>query len=173
MLGALQLIEDKNGTLYLALVLDIKEHFFQLAWSALLQQGLQSSIEQRNARDGSDRMHITVCNAQEYAGIKKHNAVGFLLIDGLLGKHFTIEFHGIGKAVSSKNEEHEAWFGVASVPKMSQLRTELGMKPKDFHATLAFSPKDVFDAPKGMNSIVFTLDFIEKHSLPSSNCPSY
>ena len=46
------------------------------------------------------------------------------------------------------------YFLVAQWDAAQELRTSLGLPPKDFHVTIAFNDEDIHGVPKGASSVV-------------------
>lgn len=157
--GHFQCIQDARGENYWAVVLEPDQAILQAGWSCLGSHGLGEAIESRHARDGADKAHVTVYSVAEWGALLKYKPEKQPHVEAFAGKSVTLEMHGIGKA-TSKNEEHTAWFGVLTCSSLAELRESLGHKPKDFHVTLAFLPKDVFDSKKDTSTIQFGLDDI-------------
>ena len=151
--GSLQRIPDSNSSEYLAVVLTPHQAAMHAAWSHLVGMGLEDAVAARHLRDGPDNAHVTVASVMEWGGLnKKFPEVASQML-GHVGTSVVLELHGIGQATSPKSGS-TAWFGVVSCPYLTQLRERMGLRPKDLHVTLAFSPKDVFDASKGLESLV-------------------
>lgn len=151
--GTLQRIPDSNSSEYLAVVLAPRQAAMHAAWSHLVGMGLEDAIAARHLRDGPDNAHVTVASVMEWGGLNKKFPEVAAKAQGHVGMDVVLELHGIGQATSPKNGS-TAWFGVISCPGLAQLRESMGLRPKDLHVTLAFSPKDVFDVSKGLDSLV-------------------
>lgn len=151
--GTLQRIPDSNASEYLAVVLAPDQVAMHAAWGHLTGMGLQDAIAARHLRDGPDNAHATVASVMEWGGLNKKFPEMAAKAQEHVGMEVVLELHGIGQATSPKSGG-KAWFGIVSCPELAQLRERMGLRPKDLHVTLAFSPKDVFDASKGLDSLV-------------------
>lgn len=151
--GTLHRIEDSKGAPYLAVVIEGERAMLDASWAHLANLGLESAIAARHTRDGADNAHVTIMNVAEWGGIIKYKPEVAQAAESSIGSVVQMELHGIGKATGLKHP-NTAWYGVLSCEDMAKLREGLGMRPKDFHVTLAFEPKDVFDAPKNEATLV-------------------
>lgn len=151
--GTLRRIEDSKGASYLAVVIEGDRTLLDRGWAHLSALGLDSAVAARHARDGQDNAHVTIMNVAEWGGLAKYKPEVALAAAQFIGTSVEMELHGIGKATAQKNP-NIAWYGILSCESMARLRSDLGMKPKDFHVTLAFEPKDVFDSAKDLATLV-------------------
>lgn len=151
--GTFRSIDDSKGAPYLAVVIESDRTFLERGWAHLAALGLDDAVAARHARDGSNNAHVTVASVAEWGALVKYKPDVALAAQRFVGAAVEMEFHGIGKAVSQKNS-NIAWYGILSCDAMAQLRAGLGMQPKDFHVTLAFEPKDVFDSAKDLSTLV-------------------
>lgn len=154
--GHVRCVQDTVGENYWAVILDPDQAALDASWACLEQHGLGEAVARRHARDGAKTAHVTLYNVAEWGGLLKYAPEKREHVEALEGRRVTLELHGVGKAVS-KNEQHTAWFGVLTCSELAELREQLGHKPRDFHVTLAFSAKDVFDAKKDMSSLSISL----------------
>jgi hypothetical protein len=163
--GTFLRIEDSQGVPYMAVVIEGDRTLLDSGWAYLRSLGLDSAIAGRHARDGVENAHITIANAAECSALFKYKPELVRVVDRALGASVDMEFHGIGRAISKK-QTNTAWYGILSCEPMARLRAELGMSPKDFHVTLAFEPKDVFDSAKDMTTLVLPLTQLREFHLP-------
>ena len=150
--GTLRRIQDSNGADYLAVVLNDCA-VLQAGRSHLVGMGLGKAIEARDTRDGVDNAHVTVMTTAEWGRIRKNKPELLASIESQLERPVSMEFHGIGNAMGT-NMDRQAWYGILSCDAMTTLRHELEMQAKELHVTMAFSPKDVFDASKGLATMI-------------------
>lgn len=155
--GILQRIPDSKGSEYLAVVLHPNQPAMHAAWGQLIGMGLQEAVSARHLRDGAGNAHVTVASVMEWGGLNKNFPEVAAQLQAHAGTAVALQLHGIGKATSPKTGS-TAWFGVVSCPYLEGLRQGMGFRPKDLHVTLAFSPKDVFDASKGLDALVVPAD---------------
>lgn len=151
--GILQRIPDSKGSEYLAVVLHPNQSAMHAAWGQLIGMGLQEAVSARHLRDGTENAHVTVASVMEWGGLNKNFPEVASRMQTHTGTAVALHLHGIGQATSPKTGS-TAWFGVVSCPYLDGLRQDMGLRPKDLHVTLAFSPKDVFDASKGVDALV-------------------
>ena len=150
--GTLRRIQDSNGADYLAVVLNDCA-LLQAGRSHLVGMGLEKAIEARDTRDGVDNAHVTIMTVAEWGGVRKHKPELLAMIEPQLKTPVSMEFHGLGNAMAT-NMVNQAWYGILSCDAMTALRHGLGIKAKELHVTMAFSPKDVFDASKGLATMI-------------------
>lgn len=99
----------------------------------------------KTTRDRTSDLHVTVLTPGESRKIDR-DAVAEAFPDSV-----TFEAIGIGTLVDGHND---AWFIVLDSPEVQDAREQLGLKPKDLHATLGFRVKDIFTAPKTEDTLV-------------------
>lgn len=157
--GTLQKIEDSKGAPYLAVVIDSDRAILDAGWRHLHALGLQNAVAARHARDGMHIAHVTIAGVAEWGGLVKYKPEVVSSIQLNIGSSVKMQFHGIGCAKSQKHP-NTSWYGVLSCDIMNTLRTKMGLRTKDFHVTFAFEPKDVFDAAKGIDTIIIPLDHL-------------
>ena len=150
--GTLRRIQDSKGADYLAVVLSDCA-LLRVGWAHLANIGLEKAILARHTRDGVDNVHVTIMNVAEWGGIKKYKPELLTRVECLLETQVSMAFHGIGHTMGT-NMINLAWYGILSCESMVRLRENIGIRAKDFHVTMAFSPKDVFDSPKGLATMV-------------------
>lgn len=107
----------------------------------------ENLVGNRINRDKGDFHHVTVLSPKETRDLKKK---GVKIPEGSV---MNFNLKGLGK-VESGEDGREAWFGVVSSEEADSYRENLGLEKKDFHITLGFDKKDVFDKPKDDSSIV-------------------
>lgn len=100
----------------------------------------------RAGRVSGSSYHMTVLTPRELRSIKK---------TGTFTKPpeaaTDIELVGVG---TISNETNTAWYVVCRSPKADEWRSSQGLGPKDFHITLGFEPKDVYDKFKGEETLI-------------------
>ena len=109
---------------------------------------LISNQARRDRREGSEHTHhITILSVMEYNKLMKSNPNDFQeRINTIQSLNIEdIEFKGVGKAERGGNT---AYFVVVESPTLEEIRTSLGLEPRDFHITLGFDKKDVFGVRK-------------------------
>lgn len=101
-------------------------------------------VKNQKNRD-NDKYHITVINVWDFNALT--TTVGMQQkIDTLMQFDISdIQFMGIGEA---KSYISEAYFIVCKSKILNDILKNLGLPEKDFHITIGFNPKDVFDKPK-------------------------
>lgn len=162
--GTLRRIEDSKGAPYLAVVIEGDRTLLDRGWAHLTALGLDRAVAARHARDGADNAHVTIANVAELGGLMKYKPDVALVAEQFVGVPVEMELHGIGKATAQKHP-NTAWYGILSCDAMAKLRADLGMRPKDFHVTLAFEPKDVFDSAKDLATLVVPLTQLAQFSV--------
>lgn len=166
--GTLRCIQDSKGADYLAVVLHGNCTQLHAGWAHLQKLGLGDAIAARHARDGIENAHVTIMNVAEWGGVAKYQPDVFVRAQSAVGRAVAMRMHGLGKA-TSKNTLNTAWYGIVSCDAMADFRSKLGMRLKDFHVTQAFTPKDVFDANKGMGTLFVTLDQMLNPTSPAGH----
>ena len=115
------------------------------AWRAEIGQDRAAVMEELKAqRDRGYVYHLTVVTPPEMKQVGE-------LTDFPPAVELT--YAGVGCA---RDEGQEAWYVVCHAPELQQWREANGLKPKDFHITLGFEPKDVHTRPKGDDTIVLS-----------------
>ena len=104
--------------------------------------------QKRDLKDNSEYTHhSTVISVMEYnkiyekLGSKFQEKINFLLSLDITD----LDMLGVGKAKKAENETYYVVLGSAT---LNEIRTSLGLEPKDFHVTLGFDKKDVFGVRK-------------------------
>jgi len=100
-------------------------------------------FRQNQAARDHNLFHLTLVNPYEYRTIAKHE------ID--LNKPLKVMLQGLGRA---SKDGKTTYFVVASSPDGQFLRQQLLLKEKDFHVTLGFSPTDIYDVRKGVDTLI-------------------
>lgn len=95
--------------------------------------------ERKATRDGSSNLHVTVVSPPEMRKLDR------AVVEQSLRGPMQFEAIGVGCV---RDEGNEAWFIVLESPEGQEVRRELGLPAKDFHATLGFKVKDIFHTPK-------------------------
>eukprot|EP01027_Heterolobosea_sp_BB2_P027246 GEZU01042540.1.p1 GENE.GEZU01042540.1~~GEZU01042540.1.p1 ORF type:complete len:324 (-),score=113.41 GEZU01042540.1:251-1222(-) len=126
----------------------------------------ESYIKSKEKRDGRDIHHITLMIKSEikhslesmkhvpyYADYSKDKKGGIQILLNIIADRVVDDWvdHGLGCVRQGNNE---AYFKVISWPSASQLRADLGLKPKDFHITIGFKSADIHDVCKGLSTLV-------------------
>lgn len=106
-------------------------------------------INNQQKRDKRDDIayHCTILSVMEFN--KLYNKLGNKLqdrLDIIFSLDITdLKFEGIGTA---KRNENETYFVVIDSPTLDEIRSSLGLEPRDFHITIGFDKKDVFGVRK-------------------------
>lgn len=133
----------------------------------LLSLGFEDYISNKLARDNGN-YHITIINPKDIKSLYKNNPSWKEKLNDFVDQEISISFLGIGKAEKQKSDNPElfdrAYFAVVENPLLLQIREHIGLEnTQDFHVTLGFKDKDVFNVSKGVDSIICTPS--ELHSL--------
>jgi len=96
-------------------------------------------------RDHS-QFHITLVNPYEYKALTKQQ-------QKIIAQANYFDFALLGLGHVNKGAAN-TYFVVAQSEKAQGLRTQLGLKPKDFHATLGFIPQDIYGVAKDTTTLV-------------------
>jgi hypothetical protein len=92
----------------------------------------------RKVRDG-EHYHMTFMNVCEYRRAELP----------IIKEPLSIELLGLGKATADTNVgESTAYFVVCKCQRGQELRKQYNLSEKDFHITVGFNPKDVFNVSK-------------------------
>ncbi|NMP31365.1 hypothetical protein HII17_07310 [Thalassotalea sp. M1531] len=105
-------------------------------------------FRQKQVERDHGKFHITLVNPFELKEVKPS------LIQKLLNDKTPLSFQlkGLGRV---KNENGKAYFIVAESRQAQSIRAKLGLKPKDFHITLGFSPKDIHGVRKDKTTLIY------------------
>lgn len=101
--------------------------------------------EAQKLRDHS-QFHITLVNPYEYKALTLKQQK---LIDATTSYKFKL----LGLGHVNKGPAN-TYFVVAQSEQAQELRKQLGLKPKDFHATLGFNPQDIYGVAKDTTTLV-------------------
>lgn len=109
-----------------------------------------SALEsKKTARDRTSDLHVTILTPAETRKVVK--AIGTDAIRDIFAGSFEFRAIGIG---SIQDGDNVTWFVVLESPEIQDARAELGLRPKDLHATLGFITKDIFTTPKTEKTLV-------------------
>ncbi|MBO9491341.1 hypothetical protein J7384_13305 [Endozoicomonas sp. G2_1] len=136
-------LTDKTGLVYLGLSIsraDLAPFLHQLR--AQLSDRFDRFRNNQIKRDGNN-FHLTLVNPFEYQTIDKQKLN--------LNQKIKVSLHGLGNA---SNDKSTAYYVVASTAQGQFIRQQLLLKSKDFHVTLGFEPSDVYDKPKGLETLI-------------------
>lgn len=103
--------------------------------------------QQRRDKKEHYSHHATIINVMEFNKLVENMGSSFQeRIDTIFSLDITdLLFKGIGKAEKNNNE---AYFVVLDSATLDEIRSSLGLEPKDFHITIGFDKKDVFGVRK-------------------------
>ncbi len=141
-------LKSKSGTPYLGCVIDMAtlSPFVEKMRNVLGEQS-EEFEQNRFERDG-DEFHITFAGPREYgAAVETTNGE----IDEVIGRVLSFELLGLGHAAEGDNQ---AYYVVAKSSGGSELRKQLGMSSRDFHATLGFNKSDVHGVSKAEETLI-------------------
>ena len=82
------------------------------------------------------------------------------MIKPFIGYPLTVNLFGLGRI---QEEDNETYFIVSTSPDAAKVRNQLGLNIQDFHVTVGFKKRDIFDQPKDFSTLLFPFDVIEKH----------
>lgn len=113
----------------------------------ILQENVsrRAFVEMRENQSRRDRgsFHMTLIAPRE--GYETFDQSDFL------NMQFNLSLIGVGHA---KNETDEAFYVVVNCKEGDELRTNLSLKPRDFHITLGFRERDVHNVSKDETTLV-------------------
>mgnify|MGYP000476910111 CR=1 FL=1 len=138
------LMEDSTGLVYIGC--EIRGEDLQAALEQLKAHLGEAQFQRFRAgqsqRDG-DAFHVTLINPFELKDLGAKSPY--------IGLPFTFELQGLGSAA---NQSARTFYVVAKSAKAAAFRAKRGLKKVDFHATLGFSPEDVFGVSKGADTLL-------------------
>ena len=110
--------------------------------SLLVGRKRVSELQERKAqRDGPCEHHLTLVSPPEFHGC---NSTG-------LTASLEVTLVGIGRQA---NDVTETYYVVVESTQAQDFRRRLGLPPRDLHITLGYDPSDIYDMPKGLNTLV-------------------
>lgn len=117
---------------------------------------LVSNQQSRDLKEGeSHSNHLTVINVMEINKLIK--SIGQKEFDKKLSAMNKpirdLNMVGVGTAIDDKNG-NQTFFIVCESETLNELRKSFGLKPFNFHITLGFDKKDVFNKSKGRDSLI-------------------
>ena len=127
-------------------------------WIDALNQINEVLFNNKNTRD-KGKWHFTIISPKEAQEIR--SKIGDSKFNEIL-KEYDVEITprilGLGKQVKSGSEAYYFVIDPGSMPDelRKRLSSEAGieLKKQDYHITLGFNPKDVFDVPKDASTII-------------------
>lgn len=140
-------IKDVNNKNYMVIKYDFYEieKYINLYISNNSIFEISEHLSNQFIRDGS-MYHITILSVSELSKIGKNDT--FIIND--------IKMLGIGKCIDIKNG-NEAIYIVVESEQLNRIRSEYGLKPKEFHITIGFNKKDVFNSSKNKETIIYEI----------------
>lgn len=156
--GTLTWLTSSTGQKYFGV--EISPDYFDECNTYLTSLGLQEHITNKIFRD-NDKYHITIVGPKDVKYLYKNNQGWTKELNEFVGQQIMIPFYGIGKAEKPRKDTpaiiDTAYFGVVSHPIFSQIREKLALpNSQDFHVTLGFKDKDVFEVSKGVETVFCT-----------------
>lgn len=139
---------QKGGSYYGsadARITDVSEKLREV-WRDNVPNALEFESK-KMARDGTEALHITVTSPNETRQLRKSG----IDVTPITRGRFIVTPVGVGRVTDGDNE---TWFIVFESPALQSARAEVGLPPKDLHATLGFAVKDIFTTPKTSETIV-------------------
>lgn len=124
---------------------DVQPYLYTLR-EQLGEEAFNMFSNAQKSRDG-DKYHLTILTPQEYRLVDQN------VIDHYIGLNVELNLLGLGCA---KNGKNEAFYIVVSCIAASNLRKDLNLESRDFHITLGFYPKDVYDQSKDQSTLIET-----------------
>ena len=107
--------------------------------------------------------HLTLVNPYEFQTLTKPVHYGDTFSVTLLGlgkavkEHKDIKKEKVEAEKTQVNEIVSTYFVVAQSSEAQYFRQKLLLKPKDFHVTLGFNPKDVYGVRKNTETLIYKL----------------
>ena len=120
-----------------------------------------SAFRENQAIRDNYTFHMTLVNPYEFQTLTK--AINY-------GDVFSVTLFGLGKVVKTVeeinkkitdneqtkvNKMQSTYFVVAESNEAQYFRQQLLLKPKDFHVTLGFSPKDIYGVRKNKDTLLY------------------
>jgi len=154
-------LQDSQGLKYLGLNIPKAELVGYLAKMKRIIPAEYAQYRDNQSLRDHGGFHLTLVNPYEYQLLNKTELA--------LGKNFSITLIGLGR-VSSENtnkikvpphfestankKNNTAYYIIANSSDGQFYRQNLLLKPKDFHVTLGFDSKDVYDKSKGVDTLI-------------------
>lgn len=153
--GSIKIIQDSVGQDYVAA--EIEEKDINI-YNQFLNNFIPNNYFNNKKNRDNGKYHITIINSMSYGKLKKNNhEILNEFLEKVLNKNFDFYTYGIGKAEKNNNE---AYFVICENAEVMSLRDKLNISPQDFHITLAFNEKDVFQVPKNKTSVIYNNNII-------------
>ena len=129
---------------------------------------IEKHFNNQQLRD-SNTHHVTILNAMEFGKIKKYKTSEE--INNIIEKHQNVELvlTNVG-SISDNKLDNKTYYVIIRSGFLDSLREEFNLSSKDYHCTLAFDKKDVFNQKKELKtSIISFNDVWQKFILESKN----
>lgn len=131
-----------RGTYFGAEVEETALRDHRLAWVATVGEEAASAMNaERGKRTSGPGYHVTALTPKE---VRKVVATRGSIPP--FDRPVEVTLTGVGRVA---NHETEAWFITCEAPQVDEWRAKMGLPPKDFHITLGFTVKDIYDQFKG------------------------
>jgi hypothetical protein len=142
-------VKDVLGNNYLGIKFNetfVEPYIKEMYYDIEDNESFETFVANQKKRDG-DSYHSTIINVMEMNKLFKEKGSEFVKrIDIIQSLDIEdIEFKGVGKVSKAGNT---AYFIVLESATLDEVRSSLGLEPKDFHITIGFDRKDVFGVRK-------------------------
>lgn len=166
--GELKIIQDRIGQDYLAVVIrpDITSYYINF-----LSTKIEDNFIHNQQKRDKNTYHITVLNSMEFNYLKEKDSEQFnLKLNEYINQFYDFFTYGIGTA---KKNENQTFFVISENETLNLFREKFSLGRKDFHITLGFDKKDVFNLPKDKSSVIYTNNDLWKSFIYQFNNSNY
>ncbi len=130
---------------------DVIEPYLTHLKTILSPEDYKKYTQNQQKRD-SGMYHVTIIRPDEYSVLNKD-------LSNFIGYPISIRCFGIGNV---READNEAYFLVCQSQNAANLRQHFNLPTQDFHVTLGFKEKDIFDQPKDKSSLISPYSILEK-----------
>ncbi len=130
---------------------DVVEPYLKHLKTILSPEDYKKYTQNQQKRD-SGKYHVTIVRPDEYKALNKD-------FSSFIGYPISIRCFGIGNI---REVDNETYFLVCQSQNAANLRQYLKLPTQNFHVTLGFKEKDIFDRPKDKSSLISPYSLLEQ-----------
>ena len=139
-------ITDSAGLVYIGAYAESATVAPYLTQLKRYQPTMFEQLRQGQHKRDHGKFHLTLINPYEYQDLTKQQQAQLTQL-----KNIPVTLHGLGGVTKG---EQAAYYIVASSADAQSIRRSVGLKDKDFHITLGFSPNDIYDKRKNSATLI-------------------
>lgn len=149
-------LEDSTGLVYVGGLVSKEALLPYLAQMKALEPSQFETLRNGQKTRDHNKFHITLINPYEYKELSTEQQAQLKLKSE---QSFEFSLIGLGRVIKKAEADGPlkngvTYFVVAESEGAQALRTSFGFKEKDFHATLGFSPSDIFGVRKDRSALI-------------------